>query len=257
MKYLFITGMGRSGTTFTSHLLSSVPDATVRHEYIPHQEGVTRREYVIASWFLGSAYAVPYLQRKRKDIERAFSTEWFVDVDASLRHSVPALKEVFPEAVILHLIRDPRKVVRSIYTRRVDSLIHQIPRTREEVEWWLDSSKLAQICRDWTVTTENLLEEGLPVLCLENLVSDFGYVEDRLLRPSGFRLSQSVWDDIRNTRVNKTRGKLFRYVYAKLKGKSYVREQLPSFEHWTNEQKETLINICGPTAEKCGYNLVG
>lgn len=257
MKHLFITGMGRSGTTFTSHLLRSVPDATVRHEYIPHQEGVTRREYVIASWFLGSAYAAPYLKRKREEIERSFSTEWFVDVDADLRHSVPALKEVFPEAVILHLVRDPRKVVRSVYTRRVDSLIHQIPRTREEVEWWLGSDKLAQICRDWAVTTENLLEEDLPVLCLENLVSDFSYVEDRLLQPSGLKLSQSVWKDIRNTRVNKRRGKLFRYVYAKLKGKSYVGEQLPSFEHWTGEQKETLITICGPTTEQCGYDLGG
>lgn len=44
-------------------------------------------------------------------------------------------------------------------------------------------------------------------------------------------------------------------MYAKLKGKSYVEEHLPSFECWTDKQKETLISICGPTAEKCGYDL--
>ena len=255
MKYLFVTGMGRSGTRFLSHLLSSVPGVTVRHEYIPCQKGVTPREYVIASWFLGSTYAVPYLRRKRDEIERSFSTEWFVDVDAGLRHSVPALKEVFPEAVILHLVRDPRKVVRSIYTRRVDWSIHQIPRTREAVEWWLNADKLEQICRDWAVTTEHLLEEGLPVVCLEDLVADFNCVEDRLLAPCGFTLSRSVWDDVRNTRVNKTRGKLVRYLYAKLKGKSYVRETLPPFEDWTDDQKDVLNTLCGLAAEKCGYDL--
>lgn len=255
MKYVFITGMGRSGTSFLSHLLSSVPGATVRHEYIPRQEGVTPREYVIASWYLGSTYAVPYLRRKRDEIERSFSSEWFVDVDAGLRHSVPALKEVFPEAVILHLVRDPRKVVRSIYTRRVDRRIHQIPRTQKDVEWWLNANKLEQICRDWAVTTDRLLDEGLPVICLEELVADFGYVMDRLLAPCGFTLARSVWDEIKNTRVNKTRGRLVRYLYAKLRGKSYVRASLPPFEDWTDDQKRVLNTLCGPTAAKCGYDV--
>lgn len=255
MKYMFITGMGRSGTGFTSRLLSSIPSATVRHEYIPHQRGVTSREYVLASWFLGSEYAVPYLRRKREEIERAFSTSWFVDVDAGLRHSVPALREVFPEAVILHQVRDPRDAVRSIFTRRVDSQVHQVPRSRSEVERWLLADKFERVCKDWASTTEQLLNEGLPLLQLERLTEDFDYVQERMSRPYGLPVTESSWDAIRHRKVNSTKSKFLRYAYAKLKGKQYVTDQLPTFQNWTAAQKDMLIEICGPIARECGYEL--
>ena len=255
MNYVFITGASRSGTTFMSRLLAAVPGAAVEHEYIPSQPGVAKREYQIVSWYLGDTYAIPYLNRKKREIESKFDTEWFVDVDCGIRHSVPAVQQVFPGAKIFHLVRDPRSVIRSQYTRRVDHLTHKLPHNREELEWWLDADKLAQICWEWSVINDGLIALDLPVLRLEDLTSNFQYLKDRFLDPCGLTMSGSDWETIRNTRVNKTRGRLYRYVYAKLKGKNYSSDRLPPFEHWASDQKRTLVNICGETAGKLGYDL--
>jgi hypothetical protein len=58
MKYIFITGMGRSGTKFVASVLDSLQDADARHEYIGD------KECTLLSWYLPEdVYAVSYLRK--------------------------------------------------------------------------------------------------------------------------------------------------------------------------------------------------
>ena len=66
MKWVFITGMGRSGTTFLGHVLGAAHGGDAEHERIAN------RAFTTHSWYLDDAlYAVPYLQRVRNDLERS------------------------------------------------------------------------------------------------------------------------------------------------------------------------------------------
>ena len=249
MKYCFITGMGRSGTTFVANLLRRVENIQVRHEHIGN------REYWLLSWYLpGDTYAIPYLERCKKKIDSLQSCSYFIDVNGYLQNSVPYLREVFNPEVIFHLVRDPRTVIPSLYIRRSDNNIHLIPKEREEVEKWLDGDKFQKICWNWTSTTRLLLSQNTPLLQFEKLINDFDYLSEKLLSPLNISLSRAVWMDLKSTKVNKTRNKLFRFVYAKLKGKEFVKDRLPSYDLWSAEQKTIFGEICGNTMKMVGYD---
>ena len=58
MNFVFITGMGRSGTEFVSTLFHDIEGIKAFHEYIGD------REFALLSWYLaGEYYTIPYLKR--------------------------------------------------------------------------------------------------------------------------------------------------------------------------------------------------
>lgn len=250
MKYIFVTGMGRSGTTFLAHLLKNIQTADVEHEYIGN------REYWLLSWYLpGDVYATPYLERSKETIERNFRNEYFIGINGHLQNSVYELRKVFKPEVIFHLVRDGRRVVRSLYTRRSDKNIHLIPKSRIEVERWLDRDKFEQICWNWASTTKKIISEDTKLIQFEKLVGDYSYFEEQLLKPFGFILKPIKWKSFVSNRINRTRSKMYRFIYAKLKGKEFVSDELPPYEQWSDKYKEIFREICGDAMEKAGYNL--
>ena len=250
MKYCFITGMGRSGTTFMGNLLRHVESIDSRHEYIGN------REYWLLSWYLpGEIYAIPYLERCKKSIDSSFSSSYFIDVNGYLQNSVPQLRQVFNPEMVFHLVRDPRTVIPSLYIRRSDNNIHLIPKEREEVEKWLDGDKFQQICWNWASTTMTLASQNTELLQFEKLINNFDYLEKKLLSPLNITLSRATWTDLQSTKINRTRNRWFRFVYAKLKGKEFVKDKLPKYDQWSAEQKTLFNDICGSAMEMVGYDL--
>ena len=248
MNYAFITGMGRSGTKFLTSLLSASPDATTVHEHIGN------REFWLLSWYLPTAtYAIPYLERSRKKIETTFNDRLFIDVNGMLQNCAPALRQVFSPVEVFHLVRDPREVVRSVFIRRNENDIHLVPLEKEELAQWLDGDKFYQVCWNWAQTTEKLLSEETRMIKLENVIDDFIRLKSDLLDPLGLVLSQDRWKEIVGGKVNATRPAWYRKLYARAKGKTYVKESLPPFSHWTSTQKQMLLDVCGKAMERCGY----
>ena len=64
INYIFITGFGRSGTKFLSHLLSQCSEAKTFHEYVGN------REFELLSWYIGKSYTKPYLENQKIKIEQ-------------------------------------------------------------------------------------------------------------------------------------------------------------------------------------------
>ncbi len=250
MKYIFVVGMGRSGTSTVARLLGL--DATVKacHEFIGN------REYWLLSWYLDhEQYALPFLEREKAKIEAIPSTNVFIDVNGYLQNSVGPLGEVFENASIYHLVRDGRNVVRSLYTRRSDDRVHLLPKSRPEIERWFEFDKFSQVCWNWNATTSRLLDEGIPLLKFEDLVTDFDYFEHAFLLKEGLKVTRTRWREEIGRRHNKTRSTAYRWLYSKVRGKPFVSTKLPEYDYWPSAYKSTFDDICGETMRRLGYLL--
>lgn len=249
MDHVFITGMGRSGTKFLASVLSHSGQAKTFHERIGN------REFWLLSWYLAHEnYSIPYLEKIRSDLEDKYRGGLFIDVNSGLQNATDALRQVFPKAKIFHLVRDPRKVVPSIYNRRSERRVHLVPKTREAYEKWMAYSKLEQVCWNWNDNTERLLKLDCELLLFEKLISDFDYFRSALLEKAGINdIDESTWNAVRNSKVNSTKPKWYRYLYSHLKKKDFVSEHLGPFEQWSRDQQQALTEICGDTMRKLGY----
>ncbi len=245
MKYVFITGMGRSGTAFTANLLKQDPSIFVAHEFIGH------REYHLLSWYLGRIYSVPFLKKVKEKIKQTSNKRYFVDVNGYLSDSSDSLKEVFEGAMVYHLVRNPRDVVRSLLIRRDDSRIHKLPKAESEINEWLCMSKLEQICINWVQTTEDLLNSNAEVLKFEELISSFEYLESKILSPLQINISKDQYELVKSKKTNKTRSIFYRFLYAKLKGKTF--NPVSSSYQLSEHEQATLLKICGSTMKKLDY----
>ncbi len=250
MKYVFFTGMGRSGTKFLTSLLSQIPGVHSRHEYIGN------REFWLLSWYLaGKDYTIPYLQREKKKIETDFKDGIFIDVNGYLQNSVPELHEVFNPAAVFHVVRNPMQVVRSYYTRRNDADVHLLPKDKVEIEHWLNGDKFYQVCWNWASTTKILLDQNTSLLIFEKLTTDFDYFKSKVCEPLGIQLSEEAWQQGVSTKVNKTRSQAYRWLYAKLKRKAFIENTLPEYDLWPEHYKKQFQQVCGPVMKRCGYEI--
>lgn len=247
-EYIFITGFGRSGTTFLSHLLSACDEAQSYHEYVGN------REFELLSWYLGKTYSKPYLENQKIKIEQnKKSNGKFIDVNGAYRNCVDELDEVFKPTKIFHLVRDPRDVVRSLFTRRDDRKVHFVPKNEDDIKWWLNADKFDQICWNWNTETKALLKKDLDILHFEKIIGDYDYFKNELLEKVGLSMDFNTWKNLVSVKKNKTKPKLHRYLYAKVKGKQFIEERLPMYDNWSDDKKKVFNDICENTMLKLGY----
>ncbi|MEP7168428.1 MAG: hypothetical protein ABI855_03590 [Bacteroidota bacterium] len=242
--------MGRSGTSFISALLSKINGVHVGHE------STGSREFWLLSWYLkDTVYTAEYLQRKKNIIESEIKSEWYIDSDSYLQNATDELQKVFQPAAIFHLVRHPKEVVRSIYTRRNENDIHLIPKETIDIQSWMNGNRFEQVCWNWRNAVENLLDKNIPLIKLEDLTGDYNYFNEKLLKPFGFALEKNQWEEIKDKKVNKTKSKMFRYAYAKVKGKHYQPDVLPDYPEWSVEHKKIFTEYCFPAMQRLGYSV--
>ena len=250
MRYVFVTGLGRSGTTWLTRLLQDIPSVETHHEYIGDKWFT-----VLSRYLPPDHHTAPFLERKKEEIDRSLQNgKTFIDVNNYLRYAVPTLREVFEGCAVYHLVRDPRTCVPSLYLRRGESVAHTLPVEATDIEWLLDADMFEQVCWTWTDSAQRLIEQGTELLLFERLLCDYDYLRRRLLAPLGLRLSESEWRAKKDVRVNQTRSKLIRYLYAEFKDKQFVGDKLPPYKKWSTERKQTLERICGELRRQIGYD---
>lgn len=248
MNYAFVTGMGRSGTKFLAELFKEISNVHAQHEYIGD------REFWLLSWYLSTdQYVNPYLIREKKAIEKIYKDGLFIDVNGKLQNCVPELENIFNPRKIFHFVRDPRAVVRSLYARRDEKNIHLIPKTKVEIEKWLDSDKFYKICWNWKTTTEKLLSENTTLIRFEDISSDYDNFNKKILEPLQLTIAENQWRNIVKKKVNETKSKFYRRIYAGIRGKTFIEDELPIFDEWSDLHKNKFFEVCGETMRKCGY----
>jgi hypothetical protein len=248
MKYYFVTGSGRSGTTFLAHLLNGQPNYFIDHEYIGN------RQFWLLTWYIGKPYSVPFLTKKKKEIEASHTVENFVDINGYLQNCTDEVEEIFKPQCILHIIRDPKMVIRSLYTRRSERAIHLLPKEEAEINRWLHEDKFYQVCWNWANCTRRLLEKKYPVIHFEKLISDYDYFKTHVAAPLGIEIDEATWNIRSKEKVKKTMPKWYRFLYSRVKGKEFLADEIPHHSMWTDDQKTIYNEVCGDLAKQLGYS---
>ena len=241
MNLFFILSTGRTGTAWISNILSLTEDSHIVHEPIP-LEAYAHKQAVY-----NEKKAEKYIQHvKRKDIFiRVFRHDCRVygEVNGNLRRHIPFLKKYFPNAMLLHLVRDGRKIVRSILARSTFNGMHPIfgsecpiP-SRELNEAWTEMSEFEKAC--WAWKEENTyMRKQLPHLArLEDITSSYNAFQMQVLEPLDLFLSEQDWEKYADTKVNESK-------------KNKVRLD----EEWTEEQQRIFESICGDEMKALGYS---
>ena len=242
MRFIVITGMGRSGTTFLANLLNHAPDVEARHEFFGD------RNFVTVSYYEPShPYLELRLRQQREQVLALFPRlHTFVDVNPCLRFSLDAVRRTLDEALCFQLVRNGRDVVRSLYPSRMYTTqakrIWLIPNDPSTLETWDDYSRFEKLCWFWNETVSRLLDEGANVLQLERIVSDDQYLRDRLLEPSGIHLEPDVWHSLKDRRLNRRRVRLRNLL-----------QRRPVRLKWTSKHEASFMSICGESMRALGY----
>lgn len=172
-----VLSTARSGSRWLIETLDRATPLTARHELTlnhRYRDGELVPEKHTAEGFAALA--------QRPDELRALMIEarlWmdehagdYAEANVYLAHALEQVDEVFPDARLLHLHRDPADVVRSLLNRDWYDTPQDDRHPRIEVEGWEGMSPLERCC--WYVrrVNEALIERGVPRLSLEDVTRD-------------------------------------------------------------------------------------
>lgn len=238
----FILAMGRSGTKFLAHLLNKSKEAYVVHEPVysdfqAYQEAFYSEEKGL-KYIRNFRKKEIYLRIRNKGIKT------YGEVNSALRRHYNALKEEFPNATFIHLIRDGRDVVRSAMSRWTmtskdpnTKLIH--PTNGDPYkERWSEMSRFEKLCWYWQVDNHYLRENiGNPVK-FEDLLRNYEYFKNNILEKIGINISKEVWIKEVNNPKNTT--------------KEY---SIPPWKNWDKKKTKYFEEICGKEMGAYGYEI--
>jgi hypothetical protein len=242
MRFLIVTGMPRSGSTFLANLLAEAPGAAAAHEHFAD------RHFTALSFYRPDHPALAArLAGERAALEQSMpGAERFIDVNPWLRHGLDAVAAALGDPPVVHLVRDGRKVVQSwwitkAYTRR-EKTVPFLPEDPAALAAWEGWNRFERICWLWQETVRRLMTSGMPLLILEKAVTDYAHLHERLLGPHGIPLEEEQWDRFRNRRFNRSRFKL----------KDLIRGR-PVRMAWGPEEERRFDAICGEAMAALGY----
>jgi hypothetical protein len=236
----FIVSTGRTGTDFFTTLFNSaaIPDAWSLHEPRP---AFRARSYQLIgrqhTWFERL-----YFQFPRQRWHKPRAETWYVETNYHLFAAIPLIREAFPNAWIIHVIRDGRAVVTSWLNKyRYITNNHitpfSLPGDPAQADWpyWNPLQKLSWYWK----TVNELVAEQQPDLWLsfEQLFrppyADLYHMLDQL--PLSYYDPDKV-KELARRKVNRTQTPFF-----------------PSYEQWPRRWQEQFWHIAGPAMQRFGY----
>lgn len=240
-KNFFILSMGRSGTKWLSTLLDKNPKAIVFHE--PFPEAIP---YQLAFKSAEAGYKY-ILEFRRKYIYlriRNLDATFYGEVNGYLRRHVKALKKTFPNATFIHLVRDGRDVVRSMYSR--ETMLPGAVGTRMIFPHkndpyygkWNTMSRFEKLCWYWTVENKYIRINIGKTVQFEKMLTNYKYFKKNVLEPLNLDISNTIWLEAKRQPKNIS--------------KTY---KLPYWTKWTFKMRQTFEQICGEEMSACGYVL--
>jgi len=115
-KLIFIVGVPRSGTTWLWGLLSSHPDVVplVREDFDPEKPSVVEGKRVTSETGAFLRYSEDYIQKVIAQKASANPGKVFVEKTPLHLRKLDRIMAIFPEAKVIHVLRDPRAVICSM-----------------------------------------------------------------------------------------------------------------------------------------------
>lgn len=242
-QQIVITGMGRSGSVFLGGLLDQAPNVAARHERL------SDKHLVALSYYRPDhPYVAHTIRRRAEAVQREQPDQpIIVHVDPGMRHATEAVERCLG-ARCFHLVRDGRRVVQSMYPRKVYTeragSLPAVPEDAATLERWDAWPRFEKLCWYWRDSVDRLLQRDLPILRLEDIVKDFDVLDRTLLEPTGIELSRQQWDAQRSKPANATRFRL-----------KWLLPQRNRPLQWTDDHERRFRDLCGDTMARLGYAL--
>jgi hypothetical protein len=241
-KFFFILGFGRSGTSFMANLLDQAQGAYVFHE------PVLEDFYAHLKAHYNSKDAEKYMQGfRKKEIYtrmRHVNAGMYGEVNGHLRCHAKAIKKTFPEAVIIHLVRDGRDVVRSHMSRKTMTISNPFSMQMHPAQsdpWkerWPQMDRFSRMCWYWQEENARLRSAIGKTVQFEKILSSYEYFHDEILEPCHINVDKKTWQAAVASPRNIT-----------------SNFQMQKWEEWPLEQQKAFREICGDEMIKCGYSL--
>lgn len=239
MEIAFITSTGRTGTDFFTKLFNDyVNNAWSLHEPWP---SFRRRSYTIPArkhtLYEKYYFKIPRIRRHNKREE-----DVYVETNYHLANCIPLIRDAFPNAITIHIIRDGKKVVTSWLNRyRYITNDHITPYSIGDYhnqKYWKEWNPLQKLSWYWKTVNEYAYSKQ-PDLFLrfeDIFAGEKDSVFKILNKFSEIEYSEQGVTEFLNQKVNKTKMKFF-----------------PDYNEWPKHWKDQFWEIAGDTMQKFGY----
>lgn len=240
-RFFFFLGMARSGSAWLANFLDRATNVTARHEFLLNHRFRDGRLTAVkhTGWGFSALAADDQTVSGLLRGGRAFFESQAGDqaeVNVYLDRFLRPLRKIFPEALVVHLHRDPCHVVRSLLDRGWYATPGD-PRhpPADDVLGWENLSQFEKAC--WAIrrTLETLLAATPHRLRFERMVKDPEYLASRL-------------------------GELGIVTYPRLAAAEHGKvinassaRSVAKPEKWGPELVAHYRQICGPVARRLGY----
>lgn len=239
MHYAFITSTGRTGTDFFTYLFSEV----VKNSWSQHEPkpAFRRRSYAYLSR-KPSLYDELYFGLSRKWFNRNKNKDWYVETNYHLFDATPLIRNVFPDALTIHIIRDGRQVVRSWLNRyRYITNDHITPfhlPGDPAQELWNEWNPIQKLSWYWKTINQQAtrLQPDLYIHFEDIFTAKNSAIFDILAAMPGIDYEADKVTQALKHRVNSTRHDFF-----------------PKFEKWPEEWQQQFWEIAGDEMLNQGY----
>lgn len=255
VRRLFVVSTGRTGTQFLARFFAEL-GADARHEPGPFWLRNLSNAYV--SGHVSSGRVAGILRRTRPRTSKTL----YVESSCLVFGLVQPILDTFPEAAVVHVVRDPRTYVRSAMDwgvhrpggrplnlmpfRRL-SPAHFAPRSLSTRLEWARSGQFERVCWNWLALNRAIRLQG-------EGQSRFTTVrfEDIFDRERGFPGLRAI-ASVANVEVSDDALERFgvRPVNAAR------RREFPAWDDWKPSMKQHLIDVCGGEAAEYGYRIEG
>ncbi len=239
---IWITGSGRSGTTWLANVLDHAKHASAFHEPDGGEHEFTRKS-INNPWVTSEYLASEKMPRVKERIEEMpKSHDKYIEVNSFLRNSHKELQEY---GGVIHLVRNPRYCVRSHLQR--NSVIQDgewcevTPKKGFYERVWSEMNNFEKACWYWWRPNKKLFyDETVDALKVE-LIGDRAYYTQSLWALYNIDIPAENWDEITSGKANQTEGDFL----------------IPEPEEWGEKLNESFEIICGDLERQMGYNTDG
>jgi hypothetical protein len=239
-RFFFLLALGRSGTAFMADMLDKVPGTHIFHEPVLEDFVAHARAHYnprAAERYIRGFRTKEIYLRMRNTVPGLYG-----EANSTLRCHANAIRNAFPTAAILHLVRDGRDVVRSQISRKVMTFADPLSLSIHPMDsdpWrerWQGMDRFSRLCWYWQEENRRLRESTGKTVQFEKLVSSYEYIRDEILDPIGIPLEKALWEKALASPRNIT-----------------TNFRMPKWENWSLKQKASFTEICGEEMRQCGY----
>ena len=240
-KFFFGFGVFRSGTTFLADFLNKlINDAVIGHEVNVNDYWAYPK--AIHSEVEAAEYLKEYRLNEIYFRNKAYNFRVYGEINPFLRRHCVGIKQLLPEAKFFHVVRDPKKVIRSLMSRELfgwkdpmGKLIY--PSSNDPfVKEWKKWGRFEKLCWMWSADNKLLRETCGHSIKFEELRKDFEYFKLNVLDFLDLKMTQQTWEENINMVNNPTP------VY-----------RFPEYKDWSSNQIENFERICGDEMGFYGY----